>query len=401
MVKKKNGIGASKNDVSISDDCLAEQITDEINSGLDDRIAYSLESDEAPCFVDYYVSTGSRLLDIIVSNTPNGGLPEGRLISIDGNESSGKSLLAQTCLKKTQDDGGVAVLIDTESSASKGFLKAINLDLSKIVYAQPGCIEDVFATIEKIVKFVKKNNETANRKKKITIVWDSVAATPTKAEVDGDYDSNKIGETARKISQGLKKIIEVISKEEITLVFINQLRHNISSFGYGEKWTNPGGKAIPFYSSVRIRLSSMGKIKKSTDEVIGMKVQAKVIKNKIAPPHRECDFEIYFDRGIVEGPSVFDMVKEHYGKSFQIKYKNEDATLSFSCPSKSTYLIEIKDAGGKILNDSKAVRRGDIDSHYLSDKDVSDSVNQVLLKLMVKKYRNEDIENVSLDSDDD
>jgi len=232
-----------------------------------------------------YISTGNPLLDMCLSNKPNGGLPVGRLTEISGGEGAGKTLLASYVLANTQKKGGIGIFIDTEHAASMEVLKEVGVDTDKLVYVQCGCVEEVFAAMETIVGKIVASG--AGKERPITIVWDSVAATSTKAEVEGDYDQQTIAMAARVISKGLRKYIPLCSAHNVCLVFLNQLRTNISSFGHAEKFTTPGGKAIPYHASIRLRLSHYKKIKdpKTKDE-IGREIKCEVKKNKIAPPMR-------------------------------------------------------------------------------------------------------------------
>lgn len=229
------------------------------------------------------VSTGSFMLDVVLANAINGGMPVGRLIEISGGEGAGKTLLASYMLADTQKQGGIGIMIDTEHAASMEVLHSTGVDLQKLIYVQAGCVEDVFANIETIIKKISDNKD----KPLITIVWDSVAATSSRAEIEGDYDQRTIAMSARLISQGLRKIIPVISQHNVCLVFINQLRTKIGGMAFGDNSVTPGGRAIPYHASVRLRLNHFKKlVDPTTKDEIGKIVQCKVEKNKVAPPMR-------------------------------------------------------------------------------------------------------------------
>lgn len=280
-----------------------------------EKIAWNLSvDDDCPTDVKEFISTGSTLLDYAISNRRNGGVPCGKLTEISGEEGSGKSLMACHILAETQRRGGIAVLIDTENALNPDFAKQVGVDLGALLYLQPGSIEEVFDSIEKCI--VKARSKDVKRI--VTIVWDSVAATPPQAEIDGDYDPNsRIGVAAKAIAKGLRKLTDTIGKERVTMVFTNQLKYKMNVMGHADPWITPGGKAIPYHASVRIRLESKMKLKEmkkdaegdDTDApkpdapVIGIHTRAKCVKSRLGPPHRSCEFDIRFDVGIDDEPS--------------------------------------------------------------------------------------------------
>lgn len=237
--------------------------------------------------IDEWISTGSLVLDTVLSNKENGGIPVGRLTEISGGEGAGKSLLASYILANTQKMGGVAIYIDTEHAASMEVLEEVGVDLKNLVYIQAGTIEDVFTAMDNIVHKI----EEAKTDKLITIVWDSVAATSTRAEVEGEYSDQTIGMAARRIGQGLRKIIPTISTHRVACVFINQLRTKIG-VTFGDNMDTPGGKAIPYHASIRLRLLHYQQIKDSSKKMVGRVIKCQVKKNKVAPPMREVFYHI-------------------------------------------------------------------------------------------------------------
>ena len=237
--------------------------------------------------VKNWISTGSYMLDLVLSNRKDGGIPSGRLTEISGGEGAGKTLLASYILADTQKKGGVAILIDSEHAASMDVLKAAGVDVEKLVYIQANTIEDVFQTMETIVNKIK----TRDGNPLVTIVWDSVAATSTKAEVEGTYGDQTIAMAARFISQGLRKYIPICSKHNVCLVFINQLRTKIG-VSFGDNLMTPGGKAIPYHASIRLRLNHFKQIKDSSGDLIGRVIKCEVKKNKVAPPMRTMYYTI-------------------------------------------------------------------------------------------------------------
>lgn len=283
---------------------LTKELIRAFNGKSTEKVAWNLATDvDNPTDVKSFISTGSTILDYLICNRPNGGVPEGKLTEISGEEASGKSLLCAHIIANTQKAGGIAIYIDTENAAHPAFMRQVGVDLNKMVYLQPGTIESVFDHIDKTIAMARAKDV----KKPVTIIWDSVAATPPQAEVDGTYDpTSQIGLMARTISKGMRKLTDTVGKERITLVFTNQLKTKIGVM-YGDPLTTPGGKAIPYHASVRIRLTSSTKLKNVQDDdetgqdkgdVYGIRTLAKVVKSRLGPPLRRCEFEIHFDKGV-------------------------------------------------------------------------------------------------------
>ena len=306
---------------------LAQVLAENLNKSFKDyKVAYFLgEASQSPTDVKDFISTGSSMLDLAISNRQNGGIAVGRITEINGLESSGKSLLGAHILSETQKKGGVAVYIDTETSVSQQFLGAIGVDVSKMLYLHLETVEDIFQAIEEIVTKVRESDKD----RLVTILIDSLAAASTKVEMDADFDKDGWA-TAKAIiiSKAMRKITQMIGRQNIALVFTNQLRQKLGVM-FGDPWTTSGGKALPFHSSTRIRLKNMGQIKDTKKNTLGMKARAQIIKNRLGPPLRHADFNLYFDSGIDDKGSWLQVMKDHKlvkvaGAWYTVQFEGED-----------------------------------------------------------------------------
>jgi len=290
-------------------DELAGVLADTINKQFKDmKVAYFLDgTDTTPTDIKDFVSTGSTMLDLAISNKPDGGIAVGRITELNGLESSGKSLIGAHILAETQMKGGVAVYIDTETAVSTEFLESIGVDVQSMLYLHLETVEDIFSAIEEIVAKVRESDKD----RLVTILVDSLAAATTKVELEAEFD--KDGWATSKaiiLSKAMRKITQMIGRQKIALVFTNQLRQKLGVM-FGDPWTTSGGKALPFHASTRIRLKNLGQIKDAKKNTIGMKMRAQVIKNRLGPPMRHADFELYFESGIDDEGSWLKVLKDH------------------------------------------------------------------------------------------
>ena len=312
-------------------DELAGVLADTINKQFKDmKVAYFLDgTDTTPTDIKDFVSTGSTMLDLAISNKPDGGIAVGRITELNGLESSGKSLLGAHMLAETQKKGGVAVYIDTETAVSTEFLTAKGVDVDNMLYLHLETVEDIFHAIEEIVAKVRESD----RDRLVTILVDSLAAASTNVEMEADFD--KDGWATSKaiiISKAMRKITQMIGRQQIALVFTNQLRQKLGVM-FGDPWTTSGGKALPFHASTRIRLKNTGQIKDKKNNTIGMKMRAQVIKNRLGPPMRHADFELYFETGIDDDSSWLNVMKAHklvkQGGSWYTMQDHKDKEVKF------------------------------------------------------------------------
>lgn len=287
------------------DDFTASLIKD-LNKEQGDKVAFNLSSDISPTHIKRWIPTGIKQLDYIASNRRGGGLPEGRIIEIFGPPSIGKSHIAAQICKSAQKMGGMAVYIDTETATSVENLQNLGVNVRKgFVYVNEQCTENVLSITESTIMKARALKKDIP----VVIVWDSVAASVPKAELEGDYDQNSIGLQARTISKGMRKITGIIGNQNVLWVILNQERTKIGVM-YGDPMTTSGGKAIPYHASVRIKLGKGSVIKNDVGETIGINVSAKTIKNRVAAPFRTVNFQIHFGVGIREHEEMFDHLRK-------------------------------------------------------------------------------------------
>ena len=330
-----------------SNDDFTDELIKAINRDNGDRIAYNLSTDDAPTNVNRWLSTGCIGLDYICANRSNGGFPEGRIVEIYGPASIGKSHIALQLARCVQKIGGIVIYIDTENATSIENLNLLGVNIKqKFVYVQEVCVENIFSIIDQTVK----KAHALNNDIPVLVVWDSIAAASPKAELLGDYDKDTIGLKARALSKGFRKLTETIGANKVTLLCLNQIRTRIG-VSYVDPDVSPGGHALPFHASIRIKLGAGSAIKAKNGDVIGINVWAKTVKNKVAPPFRKAHFEIHFGVGIKEHEQLLDLIREycsaegpiiHNGKRLELEGGGAWKTLSVADAASGEVILEKK-----------------------------------------------------------
>jgi len=271
------------------------------------------------------IPTGSISLDLALG----GGVPKGRIVEIYGPESSGKTTLTLHAIAECQRRGGTAAFIDAEHALDPAYAKRIGVDVENLLLSQPDNGEQALEIAETLVR----SNAVD------LIVVDSVAALVPRAEIEGDMGDSLPGLQARLMSQALRKLTAVISRSKATVIFINQIRMKIGVM-FGNPETTTGGNALKFYASVRMDIRRVGQIKQG-EEVIGNRTRVKVVKNKIAPPFRQAEFDIMYNEGISKSGDILDMATErNIVEKSGAWFAYNDAKIGQGREAAKTYLQE-------------------------------------------------------------
>lgn len=252
-----------------------------------------LSAEDSPCKVTEWISTGCVVLDAIMG----GGVPIGRMVEMFGEPSSGKSLIAAQIAATAQDAGILVAYADTETTVSDAMMRKLGVNVDELIYTSPDTVEDVFEFFDQAIE-TKRKIDPDNA---LLLIWDSIAATSSLAEMEKDYGETGYLTQARIISQSLRKITRKISKDRVALLFLNQTREKIGVM-FGDKVTTFGGKAVAFHASVRVQLILANKLKSVTgkhkNKIVGMNTRAVVVKNKVAMPFMDALLPIYFGKAI-------------------------------------------------------------------------------------------------------
>lgn len=384
--KKKSPSKHVESDANIERDELALLLQKELNKAQKDgtKVSFFLDEDDNPVDVKEWVSTGSTLLDLAISNRPHGGFPVGRMVELSGLESTGKSLICAQIIAETQKRGGHAVFFDSESSVDQRFWKALGVNVSNVNYQKFTTLEELFTMIELLIGVFRKKDSG----RLLTIFIDSVAQASVETEMESEHGVSGYN-TAKSIilSKAMRKITNLVSNQRVLLVYTNQLRYNMNAGPFGDKWVVPGGKALPHACSVRIRLANLGKLKvkrHGLDEVIGMKCTSQVIKNRCGPGYRTAQFEIHYDSGIQDLSSWLNYMKLHgliTGDKSGYTFKRADGTkVEFDTPKFvelmhtdaelkeeiyqaicNEYIMQYRDPNSKIVEDVEETNTEDDD----------------------------------------
>ncbi|WP_028830296.1 recombinase RecA [Proteocatella sphenisci] len=303
------------------------------------------------------ISTGSLGLDLAIGI---GGIPKGRIVEVYGPESSGKTTVALHAVAEAQKAGGVAAFIDAEHALDPAYAKALGVDIDSLIISQPDTGEQALEITDTLVSSGVVD----------IIVVDSVAALVPKAEIEGEMGDSHMGLQARLMSQALRKLASSTNKSKTIIIFINQLREKIGIV-FGNPETTTGGRALKFYASIRIDVRRIDSIKQG-DQIIGNRTRAKIVKNKVAPPFRQCEFDIMYGQGISKVGELVDLAADiDVIKKSGSWYAYNDNKLGQGRENVKTYLLDNKDIMDEIEKKVRAFYDKTVDVEAEPEKEVS------------------------------
>jgi recombination protein RecA len=330
------------------------------NTGIDDAIAQIktkfgdeaiMKLGEKPRVDVEAIPTGSIGLDAALGI---GGLPRGRIIEVFGPESSGKSTLAMHVVAEAQKRGGICAYIDAEHAMDPQYAEKLGVKINDLLISQPDTGEQGLEIVESLVRSGKLD----------VIVVDSVAALTPKDEIEGDMGAQHMGKQARLMSQALRKLTSIVARSKTIVIFINQIRMQIGVM-FGNPETTPGGKALKFYSSVRIDIRRIAQIKKG-EEVVGGRVRVKVVKNKVAAPFRQTEFDLIYNEGISQegemialGEKMGIIKKSGTSYSYRAEGEKEEVKLGRGYDATRTFLRENPKVKDEILKEIRTKLKED------------------------------------------
>lgn len=325
-----------------------------LNEGSKIPLAYNLMLDDMPAKAKFWISTGCSVLDIILANNimnninekdvGPGGFPTGRFIMLESLEGSGKSLLVAHALAQVQKMGGVAALIDTENAIDINFLRAIGVDLSKLVYVQTQDIMKVFSVVRKIIHVV---NSPSPANIPIVIAIDSITSPHLRESLDlgEEFAGYAAAKKAAYVSDQLSKLIEEVSLEDVCLIYTVQLRSKINPMPNEDPLESTGGHALKYYASIIVRLKQKSLIKHSSSNFpLGVVLEAHVKKSRLGPAHRKVQFSVLYDRGIddvrttIETATSLSIVKSESGKAYRSYVSDSGEEYKFTLAKASSVL---------------------------------------------------------------
>lgn len=370
---------------------FSSELIKSLNKEFQARVAYNLGTEEdSPTHVKRWISTGSLLLDYAIANRRGGGLPEGRIIEVAGEPSTGKSHIAFSVARTVQQLGGVVVYIDSENAVPVEKLHHMGIDVSKrFVYVDTHITEEVFQIVEATINKAKGMLKDVP----ILIVWDSVAQTSPKMEFEGDYDQNTVGLQARIISKGMRKITPVISRNNVIFLCLNQTRTSINAGPFNDPTVVPGGKAIPFAASVRVFLTGGGAVKDKNQTVIGSKVNITIKKNKVGPPFKKMSMEILFGRGINENEALFEILSE----ASPVTRNNKTYTIDGGGAWKN---FKVLDVSGSLIKETKFYK-SEFSEKVLNNLEYREELLEMIDEVLVVDMSGQPVDSGEDENDED